>query len=152
MELITTQELGALTPTKTNIDIVAKEMALPVLSGNIDAIEFAIRCEFAIKCLEQAKKNAQENAIKAVGKEANMLGAKIEVVESGTKYDYTTNETWQNIEQRLKPILDEKKAIEEQIKMATKIGKSIMDDDTGEIVASPVTKSSTTTLKITLGK
>lgn len=36
--------------------------------------------------------------------------------------------------------------------MATKIGNSIIDENTGEIIASPVKKESTTILKITLGK
>ena len=36
--------------------------------------------------------------------------------------------------------------------MATKLGKSIIDEDSGEILASPVTKTSTTTPKITLSK
>ena len=79
-----------------------------------------------------------------------VLGATVEVAESGVKYDYSKNETWQSIEKELAPILARKKDIEEKIKMATKIGNSILDGD--EIIASPVKKTSTTVLKITLGK
>lgn len=152
MQLITTKELGTITPTKTNIEIVAKELSDAVTNGDIDPVEFSIRCDFVIKCLEQAKKNAQQETLSKIDKETTLLGAKVKVVDAGTKYDYTDNIIWQNVEQRLKPILEEKKNIEDKIKMATKIGKSIIDESSGEVIASPVTKTSTTTLKITLAK
>ena len=51
----------------------------------------------------------------------------------------------------MQPLEDELKKVEEQIKMATKIGKSIVDESTGELI-SPVQKTSTASIKITLGK
>lgn len=152
MELITTQQLGNLTPTKTNIEVVTKELTEPLINGNIDPIEFAVRCQFAIDVLTNSLKIAKEHALNKVDKETTMLGAKVEVSEAGTKYDYSKNEIWQNVELQLLPLLKEKKEIEDKIKMATKIGQSIIDESSGEIIASPATKTSTTTLKITLGK
>lgn len=138
-----------LTPTKANIDVVSSELTLPVINGNIDAVEFSIRCAFWIECLTKAKKDVQDIAINNVH---NILGAKVEVVEAGTKYDYSQNENWNEINNNLAPFLLQKKDIEDKIKMATKIGNSIIDENSGEIIASPVKKESTTTLKITLGK
>ena len=51
----------------------------------------------------------------------------------------------------MQPLENELKKVEEQIKMATKIGKSIVDESTGELI-SPVQKTSTTSIKITLGR
>ena len=152
MELITIQELGTLTPTKSNIEVVSKQLAETVAQGIADPLEFSIRCKFAIECLQGALETVKETALLKVDKETTLLGAKLEVAESGTKYDYSANENWKQNEVDMKPFIERKKSLEEQIKMSTKIGKSILDDETGEVIASPVTKSSTTILKITLGK
>ena len=51
----------------------------------------------------------------------------------------------------MQPLENELKKVEGQIKMATKIGKSIVDESTEELI-SPVQKTSTTSIKITLGR
>lgn len=150
MQEIEVKEITKLTPTKTNVLVVAKEMTEPILNGDVDAIEFSVRCQFGIDCLTQAMKIAKENSLTNFSGKSSVLGATVEVAETGVKYDYSTNEIWKSIEAELAPILARKKDIEEKIKMATKIGADILQDD--EIVASPVTKTSTTSLKITLGK
>ena len=149
MEAIILNEITSLTPSKTNIQIVSKEMTEPILRGDVDPIEFAVRCQFAIDTLTECLKIAKENT--KLEKETTMLGAKVEVAETGTKYDYSANDTWNEIEAKLTPLLAEKKALEDKIKMATKIGNNLVDDD-GTIIASPVAKSSTTSIKITLAK
>lgn len=152
MKQIVLNEITGLTPTKTNIDVVSKEMTEPIINGEIDAIEFSVRCQFAIDTLTECLKIAKPHALALIDKETTMLGAKLEKAESGVKYDYSANQQWQEIEAKLEPLLKEKKTIEERIKMATKIGNSILDEYSGEIIASPVAKISTTILKITLGK
>jgi len=130
--------------------VVAQEMTEPILNGDVDAIEFSVRYQFGIDCLTQAMKIAKENSLNNFAGKSSVLGATVEVAETGVKYDYSTNEIWKSIEAELAPILERKKDIEDKIKMATKINADILQDD--EIVASPVTKKSTTSLKITLGK
>ena len=152
MKQIVLNEITGLTPTKTNIDVVSKEMTEPIINGEVDAIEFSVRLQFAIDTLTECLKIAKPYALKSIDKETTMLGAKLEIAESGVKYDYSANQQWQEIEAKLEPLLKEKKTIEERIKMATKIGNSILDEYSGEIIASPVPKISTTILKITLGK
>jgi len=147
---IEVKEITKLTPTKTNVLVVAQEMTEPILNGDVDAIEFSVRCQFGIDCLTQAMKIAKENSLNNFAGKSSVLGATVEVAETGVKYDYSTNEIWKSIEAELAPILERKKDIEDKIKMATKINADILQDD--EIVASPVTKKSTTSLKITLGK
>jgi hypothetical protein len=152
MKQIVLNEITGLTPTKTNIDVVSKEMTESIINGEVDPIEFSVRLQFAIDTLTECLKIAKPYALKSIDKETTMLGAKLEVAESGVKYDYSANHQWQEIEAKLEPLLKEKKTIEERIKMATKIGNSILDEYSGEIIASPVAKISTTVLKITLGK
>ncbi len=150
MQQIEVKKITKLTPTKTNVLVVAKEMTEPILNGDVDPIEFSVRCQFGIDCLTQAMKIAKENSLNNFAGKSSVLGATVEVAETGVKYDYSTNEIWKSIEAELAPILERKKDIEDKIKMATKINADILQDD--EIVASPVTKKSTTSLKITLGK
>lgn len=150
MQQIDVKETTKLTPTKTNVLVVAKEMTEPILNGDVDPIEFSVRCQFGIDCLTQAMKIAKENSLNNFSGKSYVLGAAVEVAEIGTKYDYSANELWQSIEAELAPILARKKDIEDKIKMATKINADILQDD--EIIASPVTKTSSTSLKITLAK
>ena len=150
MQEIQVNEITKLTPTKTNVLVVAQEMTEPILNGDVDAIEFSVRCQFGIDCLTQAMKIAKENSLNNFAGKSSVLGATVEVAETGVKYDYSTNEIWKSIEAELAPILERKKDIEDKIKMATKINADILQGD--EIIASPVTKESTTSIKITLGK
>jgi len=148
MQEIEVKEITKLTPTKTNVLVVAQEMTEPSINGDVDAIEFSVRCQFGINVLTEAMKIAKDSSkldVKSV-----VLGATVEVVETGTKYNYSSNEIWKSIEAELAPILARKKDIEDKIKMATKINSDILQGD--EIIASPVTKESTTSIKITLGK
>lgn len=151
MEIITIKELGELTPSKANIEVVSKQLADTVKQGNADPIEFAIRLKFISECLDASMALIKDDLIKAIGNGTTLYGAKLELAESGVKYDYASNEQWKELESQIKPFKQAQKEIEEQIKMATKIGKSIVDESTGELI-SPVTKTSTTTSKITLFK
>lgn len=153
MEQIQVQELTKLTPTKTNVEVVSRELTQGIIDGEVDAIEFSVRCKFAIETLKKSLDIAEEVALKkGVSKDTKMLGASLEESESGIKYDYSQNEAWNQIVAELKPLLEKKTELEEKIKNATKMGQSIINEDTGEIIASPVKKTSTTILKITLGK
>jgi len=149
MKEIAINELIGLTPTKTNISIVTQQLVQPILDGNENATEFAVKCQFVIDTVTESMKIAKGIALKN-NVPISCLGAKIEVTETGIEYDYASNLLWQSINENLEKLLKDKKEIEEKIKMATKINSTIMDGD--EIVASPVVKKSTTTLKITLGK
>ena len=151
MEIITIKELGELTPSKANIEVVSKQLAYTVKQGHADPIEFAIRLKFIKECLDASMALIQDDLIKAIGNGTTLYNTKVEVAESGVKYDYSANEQWSELESQIKPLKEAQKAIEDQIKMATKVGKSFVDESTGELI-SPVTKTSTTTPKITLSK
>jgi len=151
MEIITIKELGELTPSKANINVVSKQLAETVKHGNADPIEFAIRLKFIKECLDASMALIQDDLIKAIGNGTTLYGAKLKVAEKGTKYDYSNNEQWIELENQIKPLRDKQKVIEEQMKSASKNGKSFVDEETGEIIR-PAIKKSTTSIEITLSK
>lgn len=149
MEII--KKIETTMPVKSNIDSLANELTDGVASGFVNPLEFLVKIEFLNKVLEQAKKQVKDLAVQSLSSNESLFGAKIELAETGVKYDYSQSESWQSIKAQIEPLETELKAIEEQIKMATKIGKSIVDESTGELI-SPVQKTSTASIKITLGK
>ena len=149
MEII--KKIETTMPVKANTDILANELTDGVASGFVNPLEFLVKIEFLTKVLEQAKKQVKDLAVQSLSSNESLFGAKIELAETGVKYDYSQSESWQSIKAQIEPLETELKAIEEQIKMATKIGKSFVDESTGELI-SPVQKTSTASIKITLGK
>ncbi len=149
MEII--KKIETTMPVKANIDILANELTEGVASGFVNPLEFLVKIEFLTKVLEQAKKQVKELALQNLTQPQELFGAKVEVGETGVKYDYSQNEIWQELKEKMQPLEDELKKVEEQIKIATKIGKSIVDERTGELI-SPVQKTSTTSIKITFGR
>ena len=150
MQEIQVNEITKLTPTKTNVLVVANEMTEPILNGEVDAIEFIVRCQFGINVLTESMKIAKQNALKSFTGNRTVLGAKVEVIETGIDYNYSGNYEWKKLDDKIKKLIEKRKVIEEQIKTATKSNSMILQGD--EIIASPVTKESTTSIKITFGK
>jgi hypothetical protein len=150
MQEIQVNEITKLTPTKPNVLVVANEMTEPILNGDVDAIEFIVRCQFGINVLTESMKIAKQNALKSFTGNRTVLGAKVEVTETGIDYNYSANYEWKELDDKIKKLIEKRKVIEEQIKTATKTNSMILNGD--EIIASPVTKESTTSIKITLGK
>ena len=150
MQEIQVNEITKLTPTKTNVLVVANEMTEPILNGEVDAVEFIVRCQFGINVLTESMKIAKQNALKSFTGNRTVLGAKVEVIETGIYYNYSGNYEWKKLDDKIKKLIEKRKVIEEQIKTATKSNSMILQGD--EIIASPVTKGSTTSIKITLGK
>ena len=76
----------------------------------------------------------------------------MEAKELGVKYDYSQDAKWCEINEKIQPLLTKLREQEERIKMATKIDASLIDEDTGELLATKVAKSSTSSYAVTLGK
>lgn len=149
MEIIKFNEIM---PTKSAIDIVAEPIVQQVIDGNFNPLEFQVKAKFIVEVLNNALKQTKELAIQECEKGTKELyGAKIEIVETGTKYDYKSNELWQELEIQKDAIIKAQKEIEDLIKIATKKGVAITNPETGETIM-PVQKSSDTGIKITLGK
>ena len=118
MEIIKFNEIM---PTKSNIDLVALPIIKSIEDGNFNVLEFQVKARFLIEVLNNALKNTKDDAIKDVQKgTTNYLGAKLEIIETGTKYEYSTNQDWQELENKIVELKKQQKEIEDLIKIATK--------------------------------
>jgi len=77
-------------------------------------------------------------------------GAKIETCEAGVSYDYSHYPEWQVLDEQIKLLTMQKKALEEKLRKIAP-GKMAVDPETGEILEGPL-KSSKSTYRITLSR
>lgn len=141
-------------PSKSNIQAVANALTANVEAGSISAAEFAVKVKFLQEVLTKALKDTNYALCREVGeaKDFICLGAKIEPTEVKPTYSYEQDDKWKEIQAQIEPLEQKRKAQEELVKIATKKGITLVNEDTGEILAQPVTKTSTSSVKITLSK
>lgn len=104
--------------------------------------------------LEELEKGIKSYVLKELSSfernEASVLGAEIKTVESGVKYDYSESSEWV----KQKKVVDEATAKLKDIETFIKSLKSkttVVDDNTGEVIEFfPASKSSSTTIRVTL--
>jgi hypothetical protein len=123
------------------------------MHGGNPVLDLAL-CKKYIFLLEELSKNltpfADEELSKYDNSEAKIAGAELKRVESGVKYDYSSNKVW--AEQKSK--VEEEAAKLKDIEAFTKGLKSkttIVDETTGETFEYfPPVKSSATTVRVTI--
>lgn len=146
-------KLQDLKPTKTDIRIATDILIQQVDNGEVNAIDTALQ----LKVLEEFIKDAREKLNKYTIDElykhqsgkATIHDAKIEIAETGVKYDYSADIVWQNLKERNEETASVLKTREELLKKIP-AGSQLVDAD-GEAATGP-TKTSTTSYKITLAK
>ena len=77
-------------------------------------------------------------------------GAKIEVCEAGVNYDYSGNGEWRELDQQIKMLTDQRRAVEENLRKLAP-GRMAVDPETGEVLEGPL-KTSKSTYRITLSR
>ena len=145
--------LGSLKPTKTDIKKVADYLISAVENGQENPLELALKIKVWEELLKDAKEKLMEYSLHEIdlhGGKADMHGAKIERMEGGTKYDYSSDSYWKTLKSQSDAISEKIKEREELLKKIPQ-GMAMVDEHTGEAIYAP-TKTSTTTIKITLGK
>ena len=145
-------QVETLEPTKSNIKRAADILSAAVKDGHINPVEAAIKLKFMQDVFDAAYKEIMPELMNNVKNKTTYLGATLEPAETGTKYDYKSDPKWQELTAAAQPYIDAVKIQEERIKMATKINTSLVDEDTGEVLARPVGMKSTSIVKVTLGK
>lgn len=75
-------------------------------------------------------------------------GAEIENVEAGVKYDYSSSESWRELQYAIERLVAKQKKIEEMMR-AVAPGNVIVDNSTGETIGAAM-KKSTPTFKVSL--
>lgn len=156
MEQMTVNSVAALFPeTKSEIKSFAEKMILSVLDGYEDPLKVKVRLTAMKKTIEEIEGNNDFKS--AVMSEAekyhkqelqNLYNSKIEIKETGTKYDYAgAGYDEYNFLMSDKKLLDERiKQIENDMK------EGRINQVTGEITVPKATKTSTTAIFVTINK
>jgi len=92
----------------------------------------------------------RDELLKHHGRLYTNTGAKIEVCEAGVSYDYSHYAEWQMLDEQIKRLTTQKKALEDKLRKVAP-GKMAVDPETGEILEGPL-KSSKSTYRITLSR
>lgn len=115
-----------------------------------------------VKCLEDLVKQITANELYKgsvlaeaahYGKSFDHLGAKWQVKEAGTKYDYSqcNDPELYQMQQQLDELTEKVKSRQKFLQLAPPEGIEVLDDQSGEVYRLyPPSKSSTTTVTITL--
>lgn len=139
-----------LTSKQVVADIISNTIAR-VESGELNPLSVAVQCAGIDKISKAVREKvldmALDEAYKYSGKTIEAFGAKIEIKESGVKYDYAVSSEWLRLEEERQRIVEQQKALETRMKTASP--KSIFFDADGTEI-SVVPKSSKTTLAISL--
>lgn len=146
-----------------NIDLTSIRLADMIidalLSGIVDPLSFAVQRRVLNDALEVAMKDKRVKDLMVAeinkygkGETATRLGATITLTPR-TTYDYAKDPTWKRLStEKLEPVKAAMKAQEDMVKVASKTGKALVDQDTGEVVASVVPSSSTESVTVSLKK
>lgn len=154
-EALNAIQVGELLPTKENAAMIGKAIVKRCADGEVDPLQTLARLkgiQAAIDIAEAGIKPLILDDVQKQGKAGvSVLAAKIETMESGVKYDYSDCPEWVELSRKEAEIVKERKEREKFLRSITK-PIDIVDKDSGEVrVINPPIKTSTTTLKVTLG-
>lgn len=143
--------------TKESIEMFIYKTVAEVKAGNVNALQLKAQ----LKCFEKVSEGIDKETkseqlterMKYKEKVIEMYGAKIEIAEVGTKYDYSTcnDPGWDELDATIKELQEKKKERETFLKAISK-PMAITDEHTlGEtVIINPPLKSSTTGLKFSI--
>lgn len=148
--------------TKQNVAQFHEKMRSSILESGYGMLEYIESIKFFCKLNEhifggQGKEGDKDfvaamiTEVSKFGKDYKTArGVKFEVAETGVSYDYSGNPAWVAAKQQE----EQAKAIRTEIEQRLKFipaGKSLVDEDTGEILCGPA-KTSKSSIKVTLPK
>ena len=134
--------------------LVAQSVARIAEEGN--ALEIAELLSVMDEFISQYRKDAvfidcvRYELDKYSGKFQSVSGTKIEPFEAATRYDFSSDGSWRHVAEKIDQLNAERKSIEERLKRIPP-GKTIIDEETGELLQGP-SKTSVSTYKISLPK
>lgn len=147
--------------TKQNVAAFHQEMR-PMILGGYGMFEYLEAIQFFCKLKEVVfgvgEKEGDKEFLSAVmeeiakhGKEfVSPRGVKFELAETGTRYDYSQNAEWMELNLLEKSLGEKRKALEEKLKKIP-AGSALADTETGETLIGPP-KTSKSSFKIVLPK
>ncbi|MEZ0485431.1 hypothetical protein [Fibrella aquatica] len=134
-DLLIPQQVATAT-TKKELAQFATEFVRQLVEDGGDSISLlaqAARLEFLATCLKESAKTATIEEVRAYGKEGiNRYGVSMTVKESGTKYDYSLNPTWANLNAVVAQATEARKQHETYLKAIPYTGTMYTDESTGD--------------------
>ena len=145
--------------SKSQLKLMA-DMSLKEIFENGRAIEAAEALSVMENFIKELRSNKQfsdyvRDEIAKNGKQIETNSAKLELAETGVKYNFDNcgDPIYQQLEQQLQSIEADLKDRKEFLKTVPLSGLSVINEQTGEVcMIYPPSKSSTSTYKITLKK
>ena len=145
--------------SKSQLKIMA-DMSLKEIFDNGRAIEAAEALSVMENFIKELRSNKQfsdyvRDEIAKNGKQIETQSAKLELAETGVKYNFDNcgDHIYEQLEQQLQSVEADLKDRKEFLKTVPASGLSIINEQTGEVsMIYPPSKSSTSTYKITLKK
>jgi precorrin-2 methylase len=147
-------------PSKANIQRLANDIIQQVKEGGTDPLKLAVQMKFIQEVFEQVRSGINDDVLSeldkyAKGEPVTSMGATLEKMEAGVKYDYSNcgDPAYYSFKNTIKMATDGMKEREAFLK-TIKGQMVIADESTGgeQITINPPVKSSTSTFKITLAK
>ena len=150
------EALKDLPANKHEADEFTRQIVADLEAGEIDPLKFKIFMNALERFLDGIKptldRMARDQAEKYGERSFDLMGAKVELKEAGTRYDFSQCgwPVWQRKKDAAKAAEADVKACEEFLK-GVKSSVSLTDEDTGEVVTVyPPVKKSTSIVQITL--
>lgn len=141
--------------SKQQVEVFSSQIKDSLMSGEVDPLELAVYFKSIEKTIEAVKETLSPLALaesEKSGKSFEYKGAKIEIKELGTKYDYSKcgDTEFERLESEINALNDRKKEREAMLKNLTG-SLTVVNEDTGEMeTIYPPVKRSTTGIAITI--
>jgi hypothetical protein len=135
-------------------DLAEKSVENVLEEGNVfQTAEALAAMEEFVKVVRKDERYIQflrDELVKHNGTLITNSGAKIELCEAGVTYDYSQNAEWRVLDEQVRLLQEQKKAVEEKLRRIAP-GRVTVDPETGEVIEGAF-KSSKSTYRITLVK
>ena len=152
LELLPKVELSSIEPTKFSIELLKQTIVHHFRETGENPLEMLVKAEALIQLLDGIRADLKEDVINLLERhpqgKAEVLGAEVAKFETGVKYAYDGDYTWQKLNQEVESI---KYKLKERESLLKTIKEPLVDPETGEYIY-PAPKYSTTTFKISLKK
>lgn len=162
MESMTVQSVTALFPeTKSEIKLFADKMIESVLDGYTDPLKVKVQLAAMKKTIEEIEssedfKTAVLNEAERYHKDElkNIHNANVQIKETGVKYDYSQcgMPEYESIVSDIATLTERKKALEKRLQTITTPEEYVCPMTSEMVTLMPPSKTSTTTIVITINK
>jgi hypothetical protein len=158
MQIQTAENMAAFAVSKANREELAIQIVEAIDAGELNPLDI----HYQVKAMEDFIKMLTSNSRykdyvltegMKHGKSFQFNGSKMEIKETGVKYDYSKcgDPNWQLLEDQISELKDKQKAVEAHLKVLPAEGIEIISNETGEVIKMfPPVKTSTTSIAVTL--